>query len=156
MCRTASFARPSRGEIDAQGDTLTHFAGVLRDLLWIKQFTGDGAPGRALGSDGVFTPEVRAIFGAWSGSMQCFFNLAGAIYDPDVKGYEVATIDQARILAAQHIAEVIRDRPGVVWAGEEVRMEVTDERQFVLFTIIVAGVDAAAVAGQPSSFRPKR
>ena len=88
--------------------------------------------------------------------MQCFFNLAGAIYDPDVEGYEVATIDQARVLAAKHIAEVIADRPEVVWAGEEVRMEVTDERQLVLFTIIVAGVDAAAVAGQPSSFRPKK
>lgn len=87
--------------------------------------------------------------------MRCFFNLAGTIYDPDVEGYEVATIDQARVLAAQHVAEVIRDRPEVVWAGEEVRMEVTDERQLVLFTIIVVGLDAAAVEGQPSSFRPK-
>ncbi|HEX8413729.1 MAG TPA: hypothetical protein VF637_07555 [Sphingomicrobium sp.] len=54
--------------------------------------------------------------------MMCFFNLAGAIYDPDLEGYEVATIDQARILAAKHIAEVIRDLPNVVWAGEEVRL----------------------------------
>ena len=88
--------------------------------------------------------------------MMCFFNLAVAIYDPDLEGYEVATIDRARILAAKHIAEVIRDRPNVVWAGEEVRLEVTDERQLVLFTIMVTGVDAAAVAGQPSSFRPKK
>jgi hypothetical protein len=86
--------------------------------------------------------------------MRCSFNLAGAIYDPDVEGYEVATIDQARVLAAQHVAEVIRDRPESVWAGEEVRMEVTDERQLILFTIIVVGVDAAAAAGQPTSFRP--
>jgi hypothetical protein len=85
----------------------------------------------------------------------CFFNLAGSVYDPDVIGYEVATIDQARILAAQHVAEIIRDRPEVVWTGEEVRLDVTDERQLVLFTIMVVGVDAAAVAGQPSSFRPK-
>ena len=58
-------------------------------------------------------------------------------------------------MAAQHVAEVIRDRPDAVWAGEEVRLEVTDERQMVLFTIIVFGVDAAATAGQPASFRPE-
>jgi hypothetical protein len=87
--------------------------------------------------------------------MLCFFNLAGAVYDPDNEGAEVATIDQARILAAQAVAEVIRDRPDIVWAGEEVRMEVTDERQMVLFTIMVVGVDAPAVAGHPLSFRPK-
>jgi hypothetical protein len=87
--------------------------------------------------------------------MLCFFNLAGAVYDPDVEGFEVATIDQARVLAAKHVAEVISDRPEIVWAGEEVRLEVTDERQLVLFTIMVVGVDAASAAGQPSSFRPK-
>jgi hypothetical protein len=87
--------------------------------------------------------------------MLCFFNLAGAIYDPDDDGIEVSTIDQARVLAAKYVAEVIRDRPEVVWAGEEVRLEVSDERQLVLFTIIVVGLDAPAAAGQPSSFRPK-
>lgn len=87
--------------------------------------------------------------------MRCFFNLAGAIYDPDIEGYEVPTINQARVLAARHVAEVIRDQPEAVWAGEEVRLEVTDEHQVILFTIIVVGIDAAAVAGQPSSFRPK-
>jgi hypothetical protein len=86
----------------------------------------------------------------------CFFDLAGAVYDPDIEGYEVATIDQARVLAAKHVAKIIGDRPEVVWAGEEVRLEVTDERQLVLFTIMVVGVDAAAVAGQPSSFRSGR
>jgi hypothetical protein len=87
--------------------------------------------------------------------MLCFFNLAGAVYDPDVIGYDVDTISQARLLAAKHVAEIIADRPEMVWAGEEVRLEVTDERQLVLFTIMVVGVDAAAVTGQPASFRPK-
>jgi hypothetical protein len=86
--------------------------------------------------------------------MKCFFNLAGAVYDPDVEGFEVATIDEARSLAAIHVAEVIRDRPNVIWAGEEVRLEVTDKNQTVLFTIIVVGVDAAAEDEHPSSFRP--
>ena len=84
----------------------------------------------------------------------CFFNLAGAIHDPDAEELEIATIGQARAIAAQYVGEVIRERPDSVWAGEEVRLEVTDERRLVLITIVVFGVDAAAVAGQPSSFRP--
>jgi hypothetical protein len=86
--------------------------------------------------------------------MLCFFNLAGAIYDPDVVGLEMPTIGEARLEAARYIGEVIRDKPDLVWAGEEVRVEVTDERRLVLFTVAVFGVDAAAVAGQPASFRP--
>lgn len=85
--------------------------------------------------------------------MLCFFNLAGAVHDPDVEGYECATISDARIMAARHIAEIIRDKPEVVWMGEEIRVAVTDEDQLILFTIIVVGIDAPAVAGQPVNFR---
>jgi hypothetical protein len=99
-------------------------------------------------------PTLRVFLRLRSEQMLCFFNLAGAVYDPDVIGIEVETIDKARVLAAENIAEVIRDRPNIVWAGEEVRLEVTDESQMVLFTVIVVGIDAPAVAGHPSSFRP--
>ncbi len=47
---------------------------------------------------------------------------------------------------AQAAAELIRDRPQLVWTGEEVRVEVTDENQLLLFTVIIFGVDAAAAA----------
>ena len=76
--------------------------------------------------------------------MLCFFNLAGAVYDPDVKGLKMPSLVEARLEAARYIGEVIRDRPNLVWAGEEVRVEVTDDRQLVLFTVIVLGVDAPA------------
>jgi hypothetical protein len=82
--------------------------------------------------------------------MLCFFNLAGAAYDPDVEGMELPSIVETRLEAARYIGEVIRDRPNLVWAGEEVRVEVTDARQLILFTIIVPGVDA------PSSPRGDR
>ena len=74
--------------------------------------------------------------------MMCFFNLAGAVHDPDVEGMEMASIADARLEAVRYIAEVIRDRPNIVWLGEEIRVEVTDKRRLVLFTVIVLGVDS--------------
>ncbi|MEG3089376.1 DUF6894 family protein [Sphingomonas sp. PB4P5] len=78
--------------------------------------------------------------------MQCFFNLAGAVYDPDDEGTEMASLGDARIEAARYIAGLIRDQPDVVWSGEEVRVEVTDSDQQILFTVIVIGVDAPTVS----------
>lgn len=88
--------------------------------------------------------------------MLCFFNLAGATYDPDVVGMEMETIDEARVQAARFMGELIRDKPKLAWAGEEIRVEVTDERQLVLFTVIAFGVDSPAALHEPSAFRPSR
>ena len=76
--------------------------------------------------------------------MLYFFNLAGAVYDPDVEGIELASMGDARLMAAKHAGELLRERPGTVWQGEELRVEVTDSTQLVLFTLIVIGVDAPA------------
>ena len=82
-----------------------------------------------------------------------FFNLAGAVYDPDLEGIDLPSLDEARVYAAQHIGELLRDRPGLAWAGEEFRVEVTDDKRLVLFTVIVVGVDSAAGrAGRTRSF----
>jgi hypothetical protein len=78
--------------------------------------------------------------------MLCFFNLAGAVYDPDVEGIEMACIGDARIEAARFVGQLIHDQPHLAWAGEEMRVEVTDANQLILFTIIVLGVDAPAVS----------
>jgi hypothetical protein len=78
--------------------------------------------------------------------MLCFFNVAGAVYDPDVDGIEMPSIDDARIEAARFTGELIRDQPELAWAGEEIRVEVTDANQLLLFTIITLGVDAPATA----------
>jgi hypothetical protein len=80
--------------------------------------------------------------------MLYFFNVAGALYDPDVEGVELATFAEARLLAAQHAGELLRDRPGLAWAGEELRIEVTDRDQLLMFTLIILGVDAAAAHGK--------
>lgn len=80
--------------------------------------------------------------------MRYFFNLAGAVYDPDNHGYELPSLGDARVMAAKHAGEVLRDRPGIVWQGEELRIEVTDDRGLVLFTLIVLGVDAPSSRGR--------
>jgi hypothetical protein len=78
--------------------------------------------------------------------MRFFFNLAGAVYDPDNEGIELESMSAARIMAAQSAAELIRDRPELVWMGEEARVEVTYSNQLLLFTVIVIGVDSPAAA----------
>ncbi|GAA4747735.1 hypothetical protein GCM10023264_11900 [Sphingomonas daechungensis] len=73
-----------------------------------------------------------------------FFNQAGAIYDPDVEGIELATISDARIQAVKFAGEALRDRPELTWLGDEYRVEVTDEKQLILFTFVAIAVDAPA------------
>lgn len=74
--------------------------------------------------------------------MQYFFNLAGAVHDPDQEGYDLPGISEARIQAARFAGEYLRDRPEIVWKGEEFRIEVTDSSQVLQFTFIAVGVDA--------------
>ena len=76
--------------------------------------------------------------------MRFFFNLAGAVYDPDNEGVELATMSDARMMAAKEVALTLQDRPDLLWRGEEVRLEVTDEDQGLLFTVVIVGVDSPA------------
>jgi hypothetical protein len=73
-----------------------------------------------------------------------FFNLAGAVYDPDVVGVDLPSLGDARVMAAKFASELLRDRPGLAWLGEELRIEVSDSNQLTLFTLIVLGADSAA------------
>ena len=80
--------------------------------------------------------------------MRYFFNLAGAVHDPDDEGLEMATLSDARIAAAKFGGEYLRDRPQVAWAGDEFRIEVTNSDKLLLFTFIAIGVDAPAGQGK--------
>jgi hypothetical protein len=77
--------------------------------------------------------------------MRFFFNLAGAVYDPDNKGFDLRNLGEARKQAVKSLAQSMLDEPEMVWLGEEVRMEVTNRDRQVLFTVIAVGVD-----GQPA------
>jgi hypothetical protein len=54
------------------------------------------------------------------------------------------TLEKARLEAVRYAGEAMRDQPELAWKGEEFRVEVTDEKQLVLFTVIVTGVDGPA------------
>jgi hypothetical protein len=86
--------------------------------------------------------------------MRYFFNLAGAIYDPDNEGIELPDLAAARHHAVLYAADVISGQPEIVWKGEEVRVEVTDEGRMIMFTVVTFGVDAPLYA--PMRPRPSR
>lgn len=80
--------------------------------------------------------------------MRYFFNVTGAVHEPDNKGLEISSLSDARIAAVKFASDYLRDRPELVWLGEEFRVEVTDEKQRTLFTFIAVGVDAPAQEGR--------
>ena len=71
--------------------------------------------------------------------MRYFFNLAGAVHDPDNEGVELVNLGLAREYAVRAAADYMRDHPDVVWLGEEIRLDVTNEDRLILFTLIVSG-----------------
>lgn len=80
--------------------------------------------------------------------MRYFFNIAGAVEQPDNAGVEVGSLSDARIHAVRFASDYLRDRPEILWMGEEFRVEVCDEDKSCLFTFIAVGVDAPAQKGR--------
>lgn len=76
--------------------------------------------------------------------MRYFFNQLDGEFRPDDEGLEFASMTDARLEAVRYAGEVLRYHPTLVWKGEDFRIEVTDEKQLVLFTVIVVGVDTPA------------
>lgn len=93
-------------------------------------------------------------FRAISGHMKFFFNVAGAVHDPDQEGHELESMSEARLMAATFAAEMLHDRPELAWLGDEFRVEVTNSKHDLLFTIITLGVDSTE--GQASIKRMVR
>jgi hypothetical protein len=71
-----------------------------------------------------------------------FFNQIDGQYKPDDEGLEFQSLDQARTEAVRYAGAVLCHEPDVVWEGDDFRVEVTDEKKLLLFTLIVVGVDA--------------
>jgi hypothetical protein len=75
---------------------------------------------------------------------QYFFNEFDGQYKVDDRGLELPTLEEARLEAVRYAGEAMRDQPELAWKGEEFRVEVTDEKELVLFTVIVVGIVAPA------------
>jgi hypothetical protein len=73
-----------------------------------------------------------------------FFNQIDGQYKPDDNGLEFSSLERARTAAVQYAGEVLCHDPDVLWEGDDFRVEVTDEKKLLLFTLIVVGVDAPA------------
>jgi hypothetical protein len=80
--------------------------------------------------------------------MRYLVNLAGAQFDPDNVGLVLPSMHEARLMAAKVAGELLRDRPGLAWTGEELRVEVRDSTGLVLFTVIILGIDSPSGDGK--------
>jgi hypothetical protein len=77
-----------------------------------------------------------------------YFNIAGSVDEPDRVGTEFPNMSDARIQAVRFASDYLRQRPELVWLGEEFRVEVTNPSGLILFTFIAVGVDAPATTGR--------
>lgn len=74
-----------------------------------------------------------------------FFNVVEDNHAVDVIGADYPDAEVARIEAVRFIADLLKREPARVWKGSELRVEATDAWGTVLFTLIIAGVDAEAL-----------
>jgi hypothetical protein len=75
-----------------------------------------------------------------------FFNVVEDDHKVDVIGAEYPDAETARMEAVRFAADLLRAEPGRVWKGAELRIEASDVWGTVLFTLIIVGVDAEALA----------
>lgn len=75
-----------------------------------------------------------------------FFNVVEDNHKVDVLGTEYPDAESARMEAVRFAADLLKAEPERVWKGTELRIEASDVWDTVLFTLIITGVDAEALA----------
>jgi hypothetical protein len=75
-----------------------------------------------------------------------FFNVVEDNHKIDVIGAEYPDAETARMEAVRFAADLLKAEPERVWKGAELRIEAADTWETLLFTIIIVGVDAEALA----------
>lgn len=63
----------------------------------------------------------------------------------DRDGIELRDLAEARLNAVQLAGEVLRDHPEHIWEAGHWRVEVTDHRNVLLFTVVTLVIDAPPV-----------
>lgn len=75
-----------------------------------------------------------------------FFNIVEDDHKVDTTGGDYPTHEIARMEAVRFAGEMLRSEPERVWKGAELRIEAADTWGTILFTLIIVGVDAEALA----------
>lgn len=75
-----------------------------------------------------------------------FFNVVEDDHKVDSIGTDYASPEIARMEAVRFAGEMLKSEPERVWKGAELRIEATDAWGTILFTLLIAGVDAEALA----------
>lgn len=73
-----------------------------------------------------------------------FFNTADGSRERDTTGVELRDDSAARKEGIKFAGDVMSHEPDVLWDGHEFRIEVMNEENDLLFTIITLAVDAPA------------
>lgn len=76
-----------------------------------------------------------------------FFHRTDGAFDPDNEGTEFPDLMTARVEAIRFAAETVRDDPQQVWAGDTFRIEVSDEEDMLLYTVVILGLDTPPSRG---------
>jgi len=79
------------------------------------------------------------------------FHLADGGRDPDNEGVELADIQAARLAAVQFAGDLLRDSPQELWEKGTWRVEVTDERNILLCTVVTLAIDAPTPVLEPAA-----
>ena len=73
-----------------------------------------------------------------------FFHTADGSRDRDLEGVDLEDHGVARKEAIKFAGSVLNDQPSVLWDGRDFRVEVTNRKGDLLFTIITLAVNAPA------------
>ena len=71
-----------------------------------------------------------------------YFHTADGTRDRDREGMECRDPHAARVEAIRYAGALMADQPDVLWDGHDFRVEVTDEDQRLVCTVIALAVDA--------------
>ena len=75
-----------------------------------------------------------------------YFNIYDGVSTPDDTGTELANWQEARIQAIKFAGAIIKDEAERIAQGDDWHLEVTDERQLILFRFNFLSLEAAALS----------
>jgi hypothetical protein len=74
------------------------------------------------------------------------FNVHDGSEHPDLEGAELPGLSDARKYAVRYFRDMLHSELNGFWAGEEWKMEVTDDTGLLLFSLHFSGTDSPALS----------